>query len=518
VQNNGIDNKMNRTILFNAHVITMNRAEPAAELVCIEGNRIVSVGGNNMLELLKLDGCSLIDCAGMTLFPGFIDAHCHIFAYAESLVSLNLSPESRVSSIHDIQRLIRSDCENKMPGTWIRGRGYNEFCLSGKRHPNRWDLDAAASSHPVKLTHRSGHAHVLNSLALKETGITAETGDPPGGLIERDLATGEPTGLIFGMGQYLAEKVPPLDDSELERGVKLANAKLLSHGITSVQDASFANDSSRRHRLESWNNQGVFNPRISIMTGLKEFSESGRWLADSRPCGVKIIADQITGSLNPAQTELNTYLDAIHDAGLQAAIHAVEEPVIEAACSAVEHAINRHPKIDHRHRIEHCSVCPPDLLNRFAGIGIFVVTQPAFIYYSGDRYLETVPGEKLEHLYPIGSMRNKHVQIAFSSDFPIADPNPLIGIQAAVTRKSKKGREVSPKERISISEALYMYTMGGASASFEEGIKGSLEPGKYADIVALSGNPITTDPDKLKDIRVLWTMIGGRVFKVDAAS
>jgi len=145
-------------------------------------------------------------------------------------------------------------------------------------------------------------------------------------------------------------------------------------------------------------------------------------------------------------------------------------------------------------------------------MGIFVVTQPAFIYYSGDRYLDTVPGEKLEHLYPIGSMRDSNLRIGFSSDFPIADPNPLIGIQAAVTRKSENGAQVSPQQRISVSEALYMYTMGAACANFEEGIKGSLEPGKYADIVALSENPVTANPECIKDIRVKWTMIGGRIF------
>ena len=505
---------MNRTILFNANAITMNGEEPTADLVCIEEDRILFVGGKDRLSMLKGYKDTVIDCAGMTLLPGFIDAHCHILAYAENLVSLNFSPGARTLSISDMQRTISSDCKHKPPGTWIRGKGYNEFCLAEKRHPNRWDLDAAASSHPVKLTHCSGHAHVLNSLALKAAGITAETGDPPGGLIERDLATGEPTGLLFGMGQYLANRVPPLESSELERGVKIASDTLLSYGITSIQDASFANDWSRRRRLESWKEREILKPRVSMMMGLKEFSESGLCSSIPGPGGVKIIADQITGSLHPSQEELNAYVDAIHKAGLQAAIHAVEEPVIEAACIAIERALNRNPKHDHRHRIEHCSVCPPDLLKRLTGIGVFVVTQPAFIYYSGDRYLDTVPGEKLEHLYPIGSMRDGNLRIGFSSDFPIADPNPLVGIQAAVTRKSQSGVQVSPQQRISVSEALYMYTMGAACASFEEEVKGSLVPGKYADIVALNENPITANPECIKDIRVRWTMIGGRIVHV----
>jgi predicted amidohydrolase YtcJ len=505
---------MSRTILFNANAITMNRVEPSAELICIEGDRISCVGGNDRLSILRGHHDTLIDCTGMTLLPGFIDAHCHIFAYAESLVSLDFSPGARVLSISDMQRIISTACKNKTPGTWIRAKGYNEFYLAEKRHPSRWDLDAAAPSHPVKITHRSGHAHVLNSLALKQAEITAETGDPTGGLIERDPSTGEPTGLLYGMGQYLAGKVPSLENSEMERGVKLANDKLLSYGITSIQEASFANDLSRLHRPESWKEREIFNPRISMMIGLKEFSESGLCSSIPRLGGVKIIADQITGSLHPSQEELNAYVEAIHNASLQAVIHAVEEPVIEAACNAIEHALNQHPRRDHRHRIEHCSVCPPGLLKRLVDIGVMVVTQPAFLHYGGDRYLDTVPGEKLQHLYPIGSMRDCNLRIAFSSDFPIADPNPLIGIQAAVTRKSESGARISPRQWISASEALYMYTMGAACANFEENVKGSLEPGKYADIVALSENPITANPEGIKDIRVQWTMIGGRIFKI----
>jgi predicted amidohydrolase YtcJ len=509
---------MSRTILFNANVITLDPANPKAEIVVIENDRIVSVERNEAFASLKECGGKLIDCTGMTLAPGFIDAHCHLFAYAEGLVSLKVSPDAGVLSIPDIQNIIRADCKEKQPGTWIRGKGYNEFRLAEKRHPTRWDLDSAAPLHPVKLTHRSGHAHVLNSLALQKAGITAETGDSPGGLIDRDLETGEPTGLIFGMGQYLAEKVPFLDDAELERGVKLANDRLLSYGITSIQEASSSNDLSRLRRLESWKKQGILKPRVSMMSGLKGFSELGLYsskLSDEnlRLGGVKIIADQITGSLYPSREELNEIVDAINQAGLQTAIHAIEEPVIEAACNAIERALNRRPRQDHRHRIEHCSVCPPHLAKRLKEIGIFIVTQPSFIYYSGDRYLKTVPKEELEHLYPINSMQACGLRIGFSSDFPIADPNPLVGIQAAVARTSERGAEVARQQRISLSEALNLYTMGAASANFEEGIKGSLTPGKLADIIALNQDPFHKDPESIRDIRVVMTIIGGQVWR-----
>jgi hypothetical protein len=452
------------------------------------------------------------------LVPGFVDAHCHILAYAESLVSLDLSPGAQVHSISDIQREVRDFCTNKPPGTWVRGKGYDEFHVAENRHPDRWDLDAAAPLHPVKLTHRSGHAHVLNSIALNLAGITGETGDPAEGLIDRDLETGEPTGILYGMSGYLAERIPSLDDAEVKQGVVLADEKLLSCGITSVQDASHANNRGRWRQFEAWKAQGIFRPRITAMMGMKYFSESGQepWVSpigaiELRPGGVKIIADRVTGSLVPSPVELNDQVAAIHEAKLQAVIHAVEAPVIAAACDAVEAALKLLPRRDHRHRVEHCSVCPPPLLRRLLSLGITVVTQPSFIFFSGDRYLKTVATDELEHLYPTGSMARSGLPVGFSSDFPIADPNPLTGIQAAVTRLARSGASIHPEQGISVIEALHLYTLGAAAANFEEEIKGSISPGKLADLVLLSENPSIVDAKQIKDIGVEMTVIGGRI-------
>ena len=157
--------------------------------------------------------------------------------------------------------------------SWVRGKGYNEFYLKEKRHPNRYDLDKAAPSRPVKLTHRSGHAHVLNSLALKHVGITAESGDPPDGLIDRDLETGEPTGILFGMGNYLAKRIPALDDDEMRQGVRLANEELLSLGVTSIQDATSHNDIHNWNMFRQWKSEGIFRPGVTMMLGMKGFDE-----------------------------------------------------------------------------------------------------------------------------------------------------------------------------------------------------------------------------------------------------
>jgi predicted amidohydrolase YtcJ len=505
-------------ILFNANVITMDPVSPRAGLVGVRGERIALVTANKMLGRLRKPGTRIIDCKGKTLLPGFIDAHCHVRAYAENLVSLNLSPRGAIHSISDIQDKIRDICRIKSSGTWIRGKSFNEFYIKERRFLNRWDLDVAAPLHPVKITHRSGHAHILNSIALKFAGISRETGDSPGGMIDRDPETGIPTGILYGMGAYLAEKVPPLDDRDLERGVMLANEKLLSCGITSIQDASSANGLQQWKWFEALKERKALQPRLTVMTGLTSLMDSQRDSFSShidnihfRLGGIKIVADQVTGCLRPSQKELNEQVSTIHEAGLQAVIHAVEEPVIEASCNAIAYALKHHYRHDHRHRIEHCSVCPPPLLRRLAGLNIAIVTQPAFVYFNGDQYLKTVPVDQLEHLYVIGSMVRNGLSVGFSSDFPISDPNPLVGVCAAVTRMTEGNERVLPREGILVADALRMCTIGAAAAAFEEKIKGSISPGKVADLVMVSEDPFAIPSPGLKDIQVMMTILGGRV-------
>lgn len=212
-------------ILSNANVITMDPAYPKAQWVVIRDKIIIAVGRNEDLREFQKRNTTMIDCNKKTVLPGFIDAHCHLHAFAESFVTLNLEPYNNVRSISDIQGRVKDLSQQLPPGTWIRGRGYNEFYLAEKRHPNRWDLDQIVSAHPVKLTHRTGHAHVLNSVALRQVGISTDTPDPGDGLIERNSETGEPTGLLYRMGDFLSKKIPPLEGQQLEWGMKIANDK-----------------------------------------------------------------------------------------------------------------------------------------------------------------------------------------------------------------------------------------------------------------------------------------------------
>ena len=385
-------------ILKNANVITVDPGQPTAELVAIKGDKILLVAGNESLESVRGAKTKIIDCQGKTVVPGFNDAHCHIFSFVRKLLSIDLSPPS-VSSISDIKAAISQKAQNTPPGQWITGTDYNDFYLAEKRHPTRWDIDEVAPHHPVVLSHRSLHACVLNSLALSLAGITRETPEPPGGLIDRDLNSGEPTGLLFEMLGYIREKVmPPLSEAELTNGITLANQHYLSQGITSLQDATVVNDFSRWQKFRHFKDTGKLKSRVYMMPGIEavsQFQEAGLTFGSGdsqlRLGGVKIVLNEASGQLYPPQPELNQQVLDAHRAGFQLAIHAIQQSTVEAAIIALEYAHSQLPQAGRRHRIEHCSECPPHLLERLKKLQAVVVTQPPFLYYSGERYLATVP-------------------------------------------------------------------------------------------------------------------------------
>jgi predicted amidohydrolase YtcJ len=504
-------------IFTHANVVTMDPARPRAEWIAVRGGRIAAVGGGARIGDVPSAGARVIDCGGRTILPGFIDAHCHVRAYAESLTALDLSPGENAYSITQIQERIRAFCSRLPSGAWVRGKGYNEFYLAERRHPNRRDLDGAAPDHPVKLTHRSGHAHVLNSLALKLAGIDAGTGDPPGGIIDRDLESGEPTGLLFGMHRFLSRTIPEVGEAEIEGGLQSAGERMLSCGITSVQDASFFNGPKQWRRFASWKERKIFAPRVTMMLGAESYPafdaglpDSGLPSVDLRPGSVKIMLDRVTGSLEPSRKDLGALVASIHEAGLQAAVHALEEPAVAAAVEAIERALQRHPRPDARHRIEHCSVCRPSILRRLAAAGGAVVTQPAFLFHEGDRYLETVPDEDQRHLYAVGAMIQIGLPVGAGSDAPIADPNPMVGIAAAVERRSRDGRRL-PGKGIERIQAIRMYTSGAAAVNFEEDVKGSICAGKLADFIVLQEDPLAVEADLIRNIRVHMTVLDGRI-------
>jgi predicted amidohydrolase YtcJ len=505
-------------ILHNANIIAMDSAHPSAQLVAIRGDRVLLVGDNKRLGEVRGAKTKVIDCRGKTLVPGFNDAHCHLFGSIRKRNTIDLRPPS-VKSIADIKEALRKRSHNTPEGEWIIGSDYHEFYLAEKRHPNRRDLDEAALEHPVVLFQRSLHACVLNSLALARAGITRETPEPAGAVIERELDSGEPSGLLFEMTSYIRQKVlPPLSEDELAKGIASLNHHYLSMGITSLQEASAGNDYSRWEILKRFKDNDSLKSRLSMMFGfeaLSQFQERGMAFGSGesglRLGGLKFLLSEARGRLQPPLDELKKQALAAHQAGFPLAIHCVEPGTVEAAIETLEYIASRVSLAGRRHRLEHLSECPPELLRRLAKLEVMVVTQPVFIYQNGARYLATVPPQRRRWLYRIKSFLDAGLVVAGSSDSPVASDNPLLGIYAAVTRRAESGQELLPQEAVSVRQALAMYTTSAAYASSEEDSKGSIAPGRLADMVVLSADPLQSPPERLKDIRVEMTIIGGKV-------
>lgn len=500
-------------LLKNAKVITLNAAQPAAELVAVDGDTIFFTGSNSAAERLTGRYTRVIDCAGRTVVPGFNDAHIHLFSLIKKLLSVDVSPAA-VRSIEDIKKAIRKKAAETPPGAWVSGTDYNEFYLAEKRCPTRWDLDEAAPDHPVILSHRSLHACVLNSLALSLAGIDKETPEPPGARIERDLETGEPNGILIDMLSRIRSSVMPnMPEQELDDGLALANELFLSNGITSVQDATVNNDTNRWETVCGFVLNQQLRSRVTLMAGSphrQEFQKRGLKTGSGDNL-MQLGAAKFILDIQPDQEELNRQVLECHREGWQMAFHAVAEKTVEAVVKALEHANKTSPTDGRRHRIEHCGECPPPLMERIKKLGAIIVTHPSALYYQGERYLATVDESQLPWLYRIKTPLAAGIKVAAASDAPVAPVSPMTGIYGAVARQAASGQVLLPEERIPVLQALELYTFNGAYASFGENIKGSIAPGKLADMAVLSDNPLTVPPEKLMDIKVETTIIGGEV-------
>jgi len=500
-------------ILHNANVLPLDTAlAERAQALAVAGGLILAVGSEAQAARHKTAETQLVDCQGRTLLPGFIDAHCHLLAYAAALLSVDCSP-SAVASIGDIQAALRARAEATPAGGWVRAVGYDESALAEGRHPTRWDLDAAVPHHPARLIHRTGHACVLNSAALGTAGIDIATEEPPGGHMERDPSSGEPTGLLLEMDDLVDAAVPPLPYAELAEGVRRASERFLSEGITYVQDATASNGIEEWRLLERLRREGHLRLPAAVMEGYRCLGELPEAVPDLglRRGAAKIAVSELGGEIYPREPDLAEMVWEVHGRGRQVSIHAVEERAVTAAAGAIAEALDRRPRPDHRHRIEHCGICPPELAARLAELEVVVVTQPTFVYHNGDAYLARVPETDLAHLYPLAALRRAGVALAAGSDCPVAPPSVLTGLYGAVARRSRRGSPVVREQALRPVEALHMYTGGAAFAAFEEASRGSLSPGKRADLVLLSGDPAAVPEEEIRSLRVELVVVGGEI-------
>jgi predicted amidohydrolase YtcJ len=507
-------------IFKNADVITMDDRQNKADFVAVKGDKIIFAGSKDFLNDFTGPGTKFIDCEGKTLLPGFNDAHCHIFSFLRKLTSIDLgAPE--IKSIRDIQAVVKAKAAETPPGEWITGTDYNEFYLTEKRHPTRWELDEAAPDNPVMITHRSLHGCVLNSKALAVAGINIETPEMPGTMIDRDVRKGgEPNGFLAEMVGYLREYVlPPMSLRELKTGIKLANEEYLSQGLTSLQDATYVNNLNRWRKYQEFKVDGMLSSRVYMMTCLEtlpEFQNAGLGFGagdeNLRLGAVKIVPALIADKMHPSPEELKALVLQTHRAGFQLAIHGVQTQMVDAIICTYEYLQSVTPDFGaRRHRIEHCSECPPPLMDRLKNLRPVVVTHPSFTYFSGDRYLATVEQNIIPWLYRTGTLVKSGLFAAAGSDSPIVPNSPVMGIYGAVTRLTSSGQMLNPAEKLTAAEVIKMYTLNAAYASHEDKIKGSIAPGKLADMILLSRNPTRVSAEEIKGIKVQITVIGGKV-------
>ena len=511
-------------ILVNANVLTMDRNQPHPQAVAVAGERIAAVGSNSGVRGMAPRSAQVIDCQGLTLLPGFNDAHCHLPGLARRLQDLDCSAW-RAPSIPALQDLVRQRAALRQArGTgdaecWVRGFGYDDRQLAEGRHPTRRDLDIAAPDCPVWLEHRSGHSAALNSRALELAGIRIDTPDPPGGLIEREPSTGEPSGILFEMHSSLRERLGNIrNPKEFEEGMRAAGQLLASYGITSVQDAGADNGIDRWHTFQELQSKGVLPCRITMFAGaerLDEFSPTGLFFGavdgKLRLGHAKIMLTSTAGPLHPSDVELRRVIAEAHGRGFPAALHCIEEEAIAEAARAL--TICRQAGV--ADRIEHCAEGTPKLIVAVRESGASVVTQPGFIYHNGTMYRGNVEARLLPHLYPAGSLHRSGVRVAFGSDAPVVDPNPWPAIYSAVTRRASDGCPLSGggsgEQAVSVADALRMYTHTAAEAEGTAEDKGAIMPGNLADVVLVDTDPLSVQADKLSEVKAVLTVVNGSV-------
>ncbi len=502
-------------LLHGGRVLTLDPARPVAEAVAISAGQILAVGAKREMYSFISPRTQTLSCRGQTVLPGFIDPHLHLFAWASRFCGIDLTA---ARSIPEIQRLLAERLPRISPGEWLRGYGYDEFLLFEKRHPTKHDLDLVSLDLPVILRHRTGHAAVLNSVALRQAGIHQHFIPPAGGNFERAPLSGEPMGVVYELEQFLRTVIPPLAANDFATGVKHASIELLRHGVTSFHDASAGNTLADFTLFRRFGSDGTLSSHATVMIGiaaLPQAVEAGlapfsgdEW---GRLGSVKIMLHESRGELYPPPDDLVEMVWQAHRHGFQVALHAVEEGPVGAALAAIEQAQTRFPRADHRHRIEHCALCPPPFIDKLAETGSAVVTQPGFLHFYGEKYVTEVDPDLHSWLYRSKSLLERGVPVAGSSDCPISPLAPLIGIQAAITRRSRSGIPMNLQERLSLLEALSLFTSAGAWAGFEEARKGKLLPGMLADLVVLDGDLMAVPVEEIGNLKVAMTIVGGEV-------
>ena len=536
---------MTELVLVNANVLTMNPdplARPRASAVSVANGRITA------LDEVPAGTANVVDLRGATVLPGFHDAHNHMTGFGMSLSEVDLRSEA-AATLDELYAAVARRAETTAPGEWVVGSGYDQNKLGG--HPHRDALDRAAPGRRVWLRHTSGHLCVVNGVVLADLGVDAAATEIPGGRVATD-DDGRPTGLLEERAQLLVGRlVYPYPLAELADAIARAAAEYLKEGVTSCTEAGIgggwvAHSPAELAAYQLARDQGRLGVRVELMTAGEVLHPLGAHAADNLPLGLdlgmksgfgdewlrlgatKIFADgslvgrtaamndpyagsDQAGYLQADAADLQALIIAAHRSGWQVATHAIGDRAIDVVLDAYEQALERYPRRDPRHRIEHFAVVGPKQLARAAALGVIAVPQGRFASELGDGMLAAVGQDRHAWLYRLRSLLGAGMVLPGSSDRPVVAGAPLLGIHDMVNRQTSSGAPFNPDEAITAEQALRAWTWGSAYASRQEHVKGSIAPGMLADLVVLSEDPTAVAPDRIAGLEVLATVVGGQI-------
>jgi len=532
---------MTATLLLNGRAHTLRREGERVEGLAVEDGTIVSLGSSQELRD-RYRSANYIDLEGRAVIPGLTDSHLHLMSYGQQLTRLDLS-ETR--SISELMTQVRTHAAQLEPGEWLLGRGWDQDLFREGRYPSRHDLDAAAPRVPVFLRRACGHAAVASSAVLEMAGLDASTPDPPGGRYDRDPQTGELTGVMRETAMEAVYRVLPQPNlKHREHALRQAIERAWQAGLTAVH----ANDvGSAQEFAATWDlYRNVIGTgarampfRLYLDTGIDALEAAqeldlvtGSGNDYLRFGSIKLFADGSLGASTAAlyedyaddpgnrgilvksESQLVEEIGAAHRAGMQVAIHAIGDRAAGVALKGITSALAAEPRADHRHRLIHCQILNRDIINQMAAAGVVADVQPKFVT-TDMRWAERRVGpERAKTTYAWRTLKEAGVPLAFGSDAPVEPIEPFLGVYAAVTRRDMGGYPRGgwlPEQKLSVYEALRGFALGGAYAEFADKQRGTLEPGKLADLVVLDRDPFECPDDELRDIRPVMTIVGGEV-------
>lgn len=523
-------------IIHNARVWTVNPAQPQAQAVAVLNGRITAVGPDASVMAWRGPHTRVVDAKGLRLLPGFNDAHVHFSDGGAALSAVQLTG---VTSVQEFVRRLGEYAAHTPKGEWIRNGNWDESKWSPARLPTRQDIDAVTPDNPVAIDRYDGHMLLANSKALALAGITSKTPDPPGGVIVRDVH-GEPTGALKDAATELLQHAePPLNSDQRRRAIERAMSEAAMRGVTSIQDMALDyGDLAVYSQLLDEGNLTVRVYGAPLITHVEDQAQLGIGHAFGGPSlrigALKMFADGSLGSrtayfIQPYTDEPENrgllYSDMLplikagerlmraDAAHLQVCTHAIGDAAIKTVLDLYQAVEKKDGPRDRRWRIEHAQHMSAPDFDRFARLHVIASVQPYQAIDDG-RWAEARIGhERAARMHAYRTFLDHGVRLAFGTDWPVAPLDPMLTLYAAVTRATLDGKNPNgwfPQQKLSIQEAIATYTMGSAYAEFQEHEKGSIEPGKLADLVLLSQDVLEIAPDAIRDTHVVKTWLGGK--------